>query len=545
MFIPIRPRIKLTRFPWLTLLISIICIAIYITQERNREDIFTSAETFCVPEIARQVEDGQKNYIKSDWSCAEVLAHIYLWGHTSKHLEWHLDTLRKRGGDVAADALEQHYHRFALQAPHYITSWLWQSRGSWNPMSMVTSTLSHGSWDHVIGNLFFFISFSLIVETVLGYAVYLLVFFVMAFGIGAIDNLVHFNVEAGPTLGLSGIVMGMMALAAYFAPKVKVFYFYLVFIFPGVISFPMWAIAGWYIGWNVLDHIYLRDWTNVNYVAHLGGALVALTLGMTMFRTRRGWADDLIIDEPGLKDVDPSWLSRFRQMTAAPVALYIVAIAYTTVLFLFAYLMSLFSVQLLMIAPIAIASYFIYRSKKSSEPDRIRFARAMQHMAASNYIIGIPLLTTLAEGGYTRAQIELAQAHERGRGVARVDNLAAKWYRRAAESGNKEAQYYLALMQLQGRTVTSDREEPLRWFEKAAKQGVPEAAMSLAHYYARGRGGEYEPGKACDWYCRAGQLFLQQGRLEDVEVTVREILTMDPNYPQLAALEHALTSKPD
>lgn len=540
MFIPLRPRIKLTRFPWLTLLISVICIAIYITQERNEEDIYSSAEQFCTPEVARTIEYGQKNYIRSDWKCPEVLTHIYLMGHTTNHLQWHLDTLRKHGGDAAADSLEEVYGQFILQVPHYITSWLWQARGSWNPMSMLTSVLSHGSWDHVLGNLFFFISFSLIVETVLGGALYLLVFFTMAFGIGIIDNLVHFDVETGPTLGLSGVVMGMLALAAFFAPKIKINYFYIVFIFPGVLSFPLWGIAIWYISWNVVDHLMFRDWSSINYVAHLGGALVGLTLGMTAFRTRRHWAEDLILDEPSLKDVDESWLARFRQITAAPVAMYLVMMTYLGVVIFFAYLLSLIALQLLMVSPILVASYYIYRSKKSSEPDRVRFSKAMQHMAANNFILGIPVLTALAEGGYTRAQIELARAHEQGKGVAKVDSLAAKWYRRAAESGNKEAQYSLGLMQVHGRTVSGDRKEPLRWFERAAKQGVAEAAMSLAHYHARGRSGRVEPELACDWYHRAGQLYLQQGRLEDVDVTAREIRSINPDYPHLPALEHAV-----
>ena len=539
MFIPLRPRIKLTRFPWLTLLITVACIAIYISQERSEEEIYSSAQRFCTPEITQVIEDGQKNYVKSDWKCPEVLSHIYLWNYSSKHLQWHLDTIRKKGGDEQADALERIYYEFAVQAPNFLSARLWQMRGSWNPLAMVTATLAHASWDHVIGNLFFFVSFSLIVETVLGGGLYALVFFAMALGIGTIDNLVHFDYESVPTLGLSGVVMGMMVLAAYFAPKVKVNYFYIVFILPGVMAFPLWAISAWYVAWNVVDHIYWRDWSQVNYAAHLGGALVALVMAITVFREKRHWADDLMLDERAIKDVDEKWITRFRQVTAAPVVLYLVLIAYLWLLWMFVEFLSAFSTPILIGAPIVAALVAYYRSyKESHTTESVRFKKAMDHINAHHFGLGVPAIKALAEGGYTRAQVELAKLFERGMGVPKLDNQAGQWYRRAAESGNKEAQYCLGLMMLQGRVVYSDKSEPVTWFEKSARQGVPEAAMSLAHYYARGRGGETDNEKACNWYHRAGVLYLQQRRFEDVDVTIKEIRSLLPDYEHLSALEN-------
>jgi membrane associated rhomboid family serine protease len=539
MFIPLRPRIKLTKFPWLTLLVSVLCVAIYISQERSEKEIYYNAEKFCTPEVARVIEDGQKNYVDSDMQCPGVLTHIYLWHYSTNHLQWHLDKIRKNGGEVQAEELERLYYEFATQAPNLLTARLWMTRGSWNPLSMLTSTLSHGSWDHLIGNLFFFISFSLVVETVLGGLLYLLVYLVMAFGIATIDNLVHIGVESLPTLGLSGIVFGMMVLAATFAPKVKINYFYIVFIFPGVMAFPLWAVASWYVVWNVMDHLYLRDWSHINYVAHLGGALVALVLSITLFRGKRHWADDLILDERAIKDIDERWITKFRQYTAAPVVLYLVFIGYLAVLTLLVWFLSAFSTQLLIAAPIVVALVAYYRShKESTTPDRTRFRKAMDYLKQNQFRLGVPAITQLAEGGYTPAQIELAKLYERGRGVPKLDNKAGEWYRRAAASGNKAAQYYLGLMMLQGRAVYADKLEPIRWFEKAAKQGLPEAAMSLAHYYARGRGGETDDEKACHWYHRAGSLFLQQRRFEDVDVTIKEIRSIDPGYDQLPGLEN-------
>jgi len=350
---------------------------------------------------------------------------------------------------------------------------------------------------------------------------------------------VHLGVESSPTLGLSGIVMGMMVLAAYFAPKVRINYFYLVFIFPGVLAFPMWMIAAWYVAWNVVDHLYWRDWSSINYVAHLAGALVALTLAITAFRQKRHWADELILEERAIKDVDTKWIEKFRQVTAMPVVLYLVLIGYLWALAMFVEFMSAYSVPVLIGLPIVVALVAYYRSYQASNtPDRTRFRDAMEDLKAHRFGFAVPAMTKLAEGGYTPAQVELAKLYEQGKGVPKIYNKANEWYRRAAQSGNKEAQYLLGLMMLQGRVVYSDKTEPIKWFEKSAKQGAPEAAMSLAHYYARGRGGETDNEKACQWYHRAGVLYLQQRRFEDVDVTIKEIRSLDPDYEHLPALEN-------
>lgn len=674
MFIPLRPRIKLTRFPWLTLLVTVICIAVFIAQDRNQRKIYLNAKNYCTPGITRAIEDGQKTYIKREATCPYVLSQVYLSGDPGRQLQYKLKTIRTAGGDDQADALEKIYTEYSAQAPRNLTSGLWHPLGSWNPVTMVTSTLAHGSWRHLIGNLFFFVSFSLIVEMVLGMGLYMVVYFALALGVAAVDNLVYPGVVSLPTLGLSGIVMGMMVLAAYFAPRVRINYFYLLVVFPGVLAFPQWMVAGLYVVLNVAD-IYWGGSSLTNYVAHIAGALVALMIAFTVFRSKRHWADDLLLDERGIKDVDPNWIEKLRQWASIPLVLFLVATAYLWLLrwliqFMSAYsvqvliiaplailswhiyktrqdnkaaerarlnerrerrhlasrhgfgqsagsytesnapgntafgtrremrdraisgtvdrpairyyediksdhdrrwliriwrwviewvvpplaaiafgiafwvfmqLMSAYSVQVLIITPIAIASWYAYKSRKQGKTtDSARFKKAMDDIANKRFDIGVTTFTKLAEGGYTRAQVELAKLYEHGRGVQKLYSKAGEWYRRAAESGNKEAQYRLGLMMLQGQATYQRKEEPLEWLELSAKRGVPEAAMSLAHHYARGRGHESDVANACTWYHRAGELFLQQRRFEDAEVTIKEIRSLDPAFEQLSELENNL-----
>ena len=539
MFIPYRARLKLTRFPVFTLLVTIACVAIYWNQAANEKEVYLVADKFCAKDIAADVEYAQKNYIGSEWDCAKVLGHIYLWNHSSKHLDWHLNIIRKAGDEDRAQLLEDYTLGFANQAPLYLTARLWQTRGSWNPLTMISASFSHGSWDHLIGNLFFFVSFSLVVELILGPFLFLFVFFVMALGIGSIDNIVHLNAESVPTLGLSGVVMGMMALAAFFAPKVKIGYFYIFFVYIGLLRVPLWAVAIWYISWDVLNNLYKSAWSNTNYVAHLGGALIGLLLAATLFRSKRHWVDDLIVDEKPELDTQTLW-DKAQLASEAPMLLYFGFILYIVVTYLLITFFAAFAVQILMIAPMAAAAYMIYRSKRSQRPDRERYKEALQALADSRLPWAVEKFEKLAAGGYTRAQVSLAQLYLQGNGVPKLINKAADWYRKAAISGNRDGQYGLGLLLTDGRTVRATDFEEVGWFEKAARQGLPAASMSLGHFYEQGMSGDVDKEKAADWYYRAGTDYIKLGQYEDANVALIQLKNVAPDDDRVEVLTAAL-----
>ena len=58
-----------------------------------------------------------------------------------------------------------------------------------------------------------------------------------------------------------------------------------------------------------------------------------------------------------------------------------------------------------------------------------------------------------------------------GRGVARDDAEAVRWYRRAAEQGHTLGQTNLGVRYRDGRGVSQDHGEAVRWFRRAAEQG--------------------------------------------------------------------------
>ena len=58
-----------------------------------------------------------------------------------------------------------------------------------------------------------------------------------------------------------------------------------------------------------------------------------------------------------------------------------------------------------------------------------------------------------------------------GRGVARDDAEAVRWFRRAAEQGHNDGQNNLGRMYSNGRGVRRDRVEVVGWYRRAAEQG--------------------------------------------------------------------------
>ncbi|MGH8751008.1 MAG: tetratricopeptide repeat protein [Burkholderiales bacterium] len=98
-----------------------------------------------------------------------------------------------------------------------------------------------------------------------------------------------------------------------------------------------------------------------------------------------------------------------------------------------------------------------------------------------DYIAAYALWQKLARQGDARAQLNLGQMYEKGRGVQRDDSEAFKWYQKAAAQGNADAQYRLGWMYDNGRGVPWSYNEALAWYEKAADQGQPEAQRDFEH----------------------------------------------------------------
>jgi TPR repeat protein len=87
-----------------------------------------------------------------------------------------------------------------------------------------------------------------------------------------------------------------------------------------------------------------------------------------------------------------------------------------------------------------------------------------------------------AKQGYVEAQLNLGVMYGEGRGVAKNDIEAEKWYRLVAEQRVADAQYNLGVMYAKGRGIEKNDAEALRWVKSAAKLGQKEAQAFLRDF---------------------------------------------------------------
>lgn len=150
-----------------------------------------------------------------------------------------------------------------------------------------TSLFLHGSWMHVIGNMWFLFIFGDNVEDYLGHFKYL-VFYLLT-GVLAMGTHMVMNVHStAPALGASGAIAGV--LGAYFVlyPKARVLTWFFVF----VIWVPAWIILGYWFALNFLSgtatslSVQARNMGGVAFWAHVGGFISGALL-VKVFGERR------------------------------------------------------------------------------------------------------------------------------------------------------------------------------------------------------------------------------------------------------------------
>jgi membrane associated rhomboid family serine protease len=150
-----------------------------------------------------------------------------------------------------------------------------------------TSLFLHGSWMHVIGNMWFLYIFGDNVEDYLGHFKYLVFYLltgVLAMGTHMVMNL-H---STAPALGASGAIAGV--LGAYFVlyPRARVLTWFFVF----VVWVPAWIILGYWFVLNFLSGtatslaVQARNMGGVAFWAHVGGFISGALL-VKVFGERR------------------------------------------------------------------------------------------------------------------------------------------------------------------------------------------------------------------------------------------------------------------
>jgi membrane associated rhomboid family serine protease len=158
-------------------------------------------------------------------------------------------------------------------------------------LPFLTSMFLHGSWMHVIGNMWFLYIFGDNIEDYLGHFRYLL--FYLVTGLLAMVTQVLFAPHSNvPTLGASGAIAGV--LGAYFIlyPRARVLTWFPIFF---IFYLPAWvALGGWFVfqffsgAATSLVYEGKSAGGGVAFWAHVGGFVVgAILIKLLPPRSRR------------------------------------------------------------------------------------------------------------------------------------------------------------------------------------------------------------------------------------------------------------------
>jgi uncharacterized protein len=108
-----------------------------------------------------------------------------------------------------------------------------------------------------------------------------------------------------------------------------------------------------------------------------------------------------------------------------------------------------------------------------------------------------------AEMGHVKAQVQVGFQYEKGDGVDRNEEQAARWYATAAAAGDSRAQKNLGHMFEMGKGVREDWAEAAKWYAKSAEQGDAEGQDALGRAYQFGMGVPQSRAKAIELYRKA------------------------------------------
>jgi membrane associated rhomboid family serine protease len=145
--------------------------------------------------------------------------------------------------------------------------------------SLLTSMFLHGSWLHLIGNLWFLWIFGNNIEDSMGHGRFL-AFYLL---VGLVASGAHVFSEPGSTLpmvGASGAISGIMGAYLLLYPRARVHTLFIIILYIRVFPVPAWFFLGYWFLLQVASSSFQPPGSTggVAFWAHIGGFLAGLIL---------------------------------------------------------------------------------------------------------------------------------------------------------------------------------------------------------------------------------------------------------------------------
>ena len=294
LFLPYKMDSRRRGLPIITVLICAACLVVYATQYKSENRFVEAATNFCkesvdlnTEEILQRISDTypNKNCIWAFEKIREADDRQVAIDNLVSTLEpLRLFATVEDNQQYMASQIDERARRYALYVPRELTQDLAYDPNEPQFLKMITSTFSHGSLMHLLGNLLFFFVFGASVELIIGFFAYALFIAVATIGTSLGYSYLMIGVEGAlPTIGLSGVVMATLAALGVMMPRARIrCFFWFIWIFR-IFRIPAYLLVVWYVGWDLYELNRTAEVSLINYASHVTGALIGGLVGATYF----------------------------------------------------------------------------------------------------------------------------------------------------------------------------------------------------------------------------------------------------------------------
>ena len=153
---------------------------------------------------------------------------------------------------------------------------------------------------HLIGNMIFYLAFAPALEILLANKIryiWIMLFVSFVVGVSYSVSSLFGSSEPLPSLGFSGVVMGMIGLSAYLMPmaRIRVFWWYIVFW--KTFYVPAWVLAIAFIGLDSWEMLTSDNYGGINVVAHVFGGVAGYLYGYLWLKERKEETQEELAEE--------------------------------------------------------------------------------------------------------------------------------------------------------------------------------------------------------------------------------------------------------
>jgi membrane associated rhomboid family serine protease len=162
------------------------------------------------------------------------------------------------------------------------------------PYQLFTHMFLHGSWLHIIGNMWFLWIFGDNVEDRLGKFKYILFYVLSGLGAAVIQSFVSFLTGAVhvPMVGASGAISGVLGAYLYLFPHARILALVPIFFFLTFMELPAVFFIGMWVFVQIINGLITLPFAGmggVAWFAHIGGFFVGYKLVRVLYRRRLYW----------------------------------------------------------------------------------------------------------------------------------------------------------------------------------------------------------------------------------------------------------------